>query len=80
MKFSFSLEGMLTGVAVTVAASVLYPVLKKTAAPLMEAGKEGAAELTHQIKSGVATMREGIEDLVAEAHFERMKQAVDCDL
>jgi hypothetical protein len=80
MKVRPSVEGVVTGIGLTLAASVLLPVVKQVARPLAEAGLQSAVLLGQQVKSGVSYLKEEIEDIVAEAQFERMKQSIDYDM
>lgn len=77
MKMNFTLEGMITGVGLALAASVLLPVVKNAARPLTAAGIQGINLVGNQVKSGLGYLREEVEDLVAEAQFERFKQSMD---
>jgi predicted glycoside hydrolase/deacetylase ChbG (UPF0249 family) len=58
----------------TLALSALIPVAKTTLVTLM--GKEGAKKLVIRAISVVQYAREEIEDIVAEAQFERIKKRV----
>lgn len=80
MKMNFSLEGMITGIGVALAASVILPMVKKVARPAMAVGIQGATMLGNEVKSRVGHIKEGIEDIVAEAQFERMRKQIDRDM
>jgi hypothetical protein len=80
LKFQPSWEGVVTGIGVTLAAAVLAPVVKEVARPLVAAGAHGAALLMEQVRSGVSYVKEEVEDLVAEAQFERLKRSIDREL
>jgi hypothetical protein len=80
MKVRPSVEGVVTGIGLTLAASVLLPVVKQVARPLAEAGLQSATLLASQVKSGVSYLKEEIEDIVAEAQFERLKKSIDLDI
>lgn len=79
MKIS-SVEGIVTGLGVALAASVLLPVAKSVARPLAAAGVQGAAALRDQVQSGLSYLKEEIEDIVAEAQFERLRDSIDQDI
>lgn len=80
MKENLTLEGILTGIGLSLAATVLLPVIKNTARPLTLAGIQGATLLGNEIKSGISYIKEEIEDIIAEAQFERMKKSIDKDI
>ncbi|QGQ94728.1 DUF5132 domain-containing protein [Paenibacillus psychroresistens] len=61
---------VISGLALAV--SALIPVAKTTFVGLM--GQEGAKNLANRAKSIVQYAKEEIEDIVAEAQFERMKK------
>lgn len=80
MKMNFTLEGMATGLGLALAATVLLPVAKAVARPLVTAGVQGVAAVSSTVKNGVTYVREEMEDIVAEAQWERMKQNIDQDI
>jgi len=80
MKVNFTLEGMATGLGIALAATVLLPVAKAVARPLVAAGVQGVAAVGSTVKNGVNYVREEMEDIVAEAQWERMKNEIDQDI
>jgi hypothetical protein len=56
----------------TLAISALIPVAKTTLSTLM--GEDGAKNLVNRAKSVMQYAKEEIEDIVAEAQFERIKK------
>ncbi|KEO82218.1 hypothetical protein [Tumebacillus flagellatus] len=80
MKWNPTPEGIVTGIGLTLATAVLFPVLREIAKPIAAAGVQSASSLSHQLKSGVAYVREEIEDIVAEAQWERMKKSIDLEI
>lgn len=70
----------MTGIGLALAASVLLPVVKAVARPMLAAGMQGAVTVGNQVRSGVSYIREEVEDLLAEAQFERMKNQIDRDM
>ncbi len=80
MKVNFTLEGMATGLGIALAATVLLPVAKAVARPLVAAGVQGVAAVGTTVKNGVNYVREEVEDIVAEAQWERMKRSIDQDI
>lgn len=73
-------EKIIVGTALTVAASVIVPIAKNTLRPLASAGIMGTKELMNRAKSAVVIAREEVEDIIAEAQFERMKKQFDREL
>ncbi len=67
--FQRNLQGIVVGSALAIVTTALYPVIKDTLRPL-------AYDLTRQMKYFVVITKEGIEDLVAEVKFERIKKVL----
>ena len=61
------------GSALAFATAALLPVVKKTLRPLAETGIKGA-------KSTFETIKEEVEDIIAEAKIERMQEQFDKEL
>jgi hypothetical protein len=80
MKINSTPEGIVTGVGLTLAAALLMPVIRQVAQPIAAAGLQSAALVNQQLKSGISYIREEIEDIVAEAQWERLKQSIDRDI
>ncbi|MDB5084341.1 MAG: hypothetical protein JWN30_1227 [Bacilli bacterium] len=80
MKVNLTAEGILTGVGVILAAAVLLPMVESVSRPLAQAGVQGVVLLGNRVKGGVALIKEEVEDLVAEAQFERMRKSIDRDM
>ena len=73
-------EKMIVGAALSVAASVLLPIARETLPLLMNTGRRGAEEFFQRSKESAQRVREEIEDIVAEAQFERMKRNFDKEI
>ncbi|WP_223067179.1 DUF5132 domain-containing protein [Paenibacillus caui] len=73
-------EKLIVGTALAFAASTLWPIVKNTLKPLAETGMEGAASLTDRIQYALQVARDEIEDIVAEAQFERLRKQLDHDI
>jgi PHD/YefM family antitoxin component YafN of YafNO toxin-antitoxin module len=73
-------EKLIVGAALAFAASTLWPIVKNTLKPLAETGMQGAAGLTDRIQYALQVVRDEIEDIVAEAQFERMRKQLDRDI
>ncbi|HWQ71424.1 MAG TPA: DUF5132 domain-containing protein [Desulfitobacteriaceae bacterium] len=67
----------LTGAALILAASALVPVVGKTLRPLAVLGIKGALSLADGTRTTLFLVKEEIEDIVAEAQFERIKRQLD---
>jgi hypothetical protein len=74
------LDKWIVGAALTMAASVLLPIAKNTLRPMAETGIQGAIGLMNCTKSTIQIVREEIEDIIAEAQFERMKKQLDREI
>lgn len=68
---------LITGVALGLTASVISPILKDTLQNLAIVGVRGAIEVAESTKSILKMAREEIEDIIAEAQFERIKKQLD---
>jgi hypothetical protein len=66
------LEKLTVFTGLTLAISALIPVAKTTFVTIM--GQNGAKNLINRAKSVVQYAKEEIEDIVAEAQFERVKK------
>lgn len=73
-------ERLFVGAALTVAASVLFPIAKTTLPVLAQSGRRGLGELTSRTKTIIQLAKEEMEDMVAEAQFERMKHHLDQEI
>jgi hypothetical protein len=75
-----NMEKWLVGAALAAAASTLLPIARQTLRPLAVSGIQGALGLADRAKSIVRVMKEEVEDIVAEAQFERMKKQMDQEI
>ncbi|MFC5447429.1 DUF5132 domain-containing protein [Paenibacillus aestuarii] len=75
-----NIDKIIIGTALTVAASALIPIAKSTLRPLASAGAQGGAGLLQRARSALQVAREEMEDIVAEAQFERMKRQLDKEI
>ncbi|MEW9670151.1 DUF5132 domain-containing protein [Ammoniphilus sp. 3BR4] len=73
-------EKIIVGAALTVAASVLLPIAKNTFPVLMKMGRDGASQLANRTKSSLQLAREEMEDIIAEAQFDRMRKRLDKEM
>jgi hypothetical protein len=75
-----SLDKWIVGAALTMAASALLPIAKNTLRPMAATGLQGAMGLMRSTKSAIQIAREEMEDIIAEAQFERMKKQLDREI
>jgi uncharacterized protein YicC (UPF0701 family) len=78
--FQKHLEKIVIGAAIAMAASVLLPVVKTTLRSLAQSGKNEGIDLVEKMKGAVQTIKEEVEDIIAEAQFERMVQKIDKEI
>lgn len=71
---------LITGGALILAASALTPVIGNTLRPFMILGVKGALNIIDSTKTAVRYAQEEVEDIIAEAQFERMKTQFDQEL
>jgi len=70
----------LTGAALIAAASVLVPIVGNTFKPLAVLGIRGAISIIDGGKTALLLAKEEMEDIVAEAQFERMKNQLEKEI
>ncbi|MCZ8515643.1 DUF5132 domain-containing protein [Paenibacillus filicis] len=73
-------ERLLVGAVLALAASTLLPVARRTLIPLAETGLQTLSGLTERVKAGIEIARNEVEDVVAEAQFERMRKRLDKEI
>lgn len=75
-----NVEQLIVGTALALAASALLPVIKTSLRPFSQHGMESVNGLISRTRSIVQYAREEIEDIVAEAQFERIKKQFDQEI
>jgi hypothetical protein len=75
-----NLDNIIVGAALAVAASTLLPIAKSTFSPLAASGLQSGTGLLNNARSLLQKAREEVEDIVAEAQFERMKKQMDQEI
>lgn len=65
------------GVGVAVLGALLFPTLKESLHPIAMKAMQGVRDLSEQAQGLLSGVREDMEDLVAEAEFERLKSSID---
>ena len=71
--FRRNLQGLVVSSALAIVTTALYPVIKDTIRPI-------ARDLRKQMKYFVVVTKEGLEDIVAEVKFERIRKSLDKDI
>ncbi len=69
-------ERIIVGAALVVGSTVLLPIAKETLGAAAQAGKRAWSGVRFEWKR----IREEVEDIVAEAQFERMKHQIDREI
>ncbi|ODA42399.1 DUF5132 domain-containing protein [Desulfosporosinus sp. BG] len=72
--------GLITGVALGLTATTILPIMKRTLLNLGIIGVRGTISLVDSTKTTVKLAKEEIEDIIAEAQFERMKNQLDKEI
>lgn len=65
------------GVGVALLGALLFPTLKESLHPVAMKAMQGVRDLSDQAQGLLSGVREDIEDLVAEAEFEKLKSSID---
>jgi hypothetical protein len=73
-------ERIVVGAALMLGASVLLPIARKTISQAAIAGSKTVSGAISGIRSGLLVAKEELEDIVAEAQFERMKKQLDQEI
>lgn len=72
--------GLITGVALGLTATTIVPIMKSTLLNLGIIGVRGTIGLVDSTKTTIKLAKEEIEDIIAEAQFERMKNQLDKEI
>jgi hypothetical protein len=67
------LQRVIVGSAIIIASTALLPIAKQTLRPVVRG-------LSKNMRYLIVSTKEGIEDIVAEVKFERMKKQMDKDM
>ena len=70
-------KGFGLGVGAAVLGFLFWPVIKRSARPVTKVVVAGAMAAGDRVRTAVAELKEGLEDVVAEAQFERMKESME---
>ncbi|WP_407311715.1 DUF5132 domain-containing protein [Desulfosporosinus sp. SB140] len=80
MLKNFEKGGLITGAALGLAATSILPVIKSTFLGLGVIGVRGTLSLYESTKTTIILAKEEIEDIIAEAQFERMKEQLSKEI
>jgi hypothetical protein len=80
MMLQKNMDKLIVGAALVAAATVIVPIAKSTLRPLLASGLTAGEGLMKRAKSYVQIAKEEVEDIVAEAQFERMKKQLDREI
>lgn len=72
---SDQLQGFLLGVGAATILMMVLPSAKQSLRPLAVSAVKGAMDVVDRFKTVLGEAGEGLQDLVAEAQFERLKEA-----
>jgi hypothetical protein len=75
-----NIDKLIVGAALVAATSVILPIAKSTLRPLLASGLTAGEGLMNRARLYVQIAKEEVEDIVAEAQFERMKKQIDKDI
>lgn len=75
-----NMDKIIIGAALAAAAAALLPIAKATFRPLAATGGQGGAGLLNRGRALIEYARQEVEDIVAEAQFERMKKQLDREI
>ena len=68
---------LITGAVLGITATAILPIMKTTLFTLGIIGVRGTVGLVESTKTTIKLVKEEIEDIIAEAQFERMKNQLD---
>ena len=77
---NFDKTGLITVVALGLTASAILPIVKCTFLTLGIIGVRGTMSLVDSTKTTIKLAKEEIEDIIAEAQFERMRDQLDKEI
>lgn len=69
-------KAFMWGAGAAILGIMLLPSAKKGARPILSKAVQGGLILSEQIQEVVANAREGLQDIVAEAHFEKLQETI----
>lgn len=73
-------ERIVVGTALVLGASVLLPIARKTLSTAVAAGSMTLSGAVSGIRTGFHLAKEELEDIVAEAQFERVKRQMEKEI
>lgn len=73
-------SGLITGAALGLTAAAILPIVKSTLFSLSVIGVRGTMTLADNAKTTLKYAKEEVEDIIAEAQFERMKNQLSKEI
>ena len=77
---NFEKTGLITVAALGLTATAILPIMKSSLLTLGIIGVRGTISLVDSTKTTIKLAKEEIEDIIAEAQFERMKDQLDKEI
>lgn len=77
---NINVERVVIGTALLAATPILLPIVKTTVEVAGNIGAKTAATAWSGLRTTTRMVKEEIEDIVAEAQFERLKQRIDKEI
>lgn len=71
---------LITGAALGLTATAILPIMKSTLMTLGIIGVKGTISLVESTKSTLKLAKEEVEDIIAEAQFQRMSDQLDKEI
>lgn len=68
------------GVGVGILATVMFPQIKEGIKPAASGAAKGIMNIAEKLQEMAVGVREGIEDIVAEARFENLKNSLEKEI
>ena len=79
MQRTITIEGLLLGIGIGVLGTMMAPLVRQRFKPAAATVTEGLSAIGDGVKKWSTTAKEEVQDIVAEAQFERMRRAIDRD-
>ncbi len=80
MRRTITIEGLLLGIGIGVLGTILTPLVRQRVKPATDAVTGGLTALGESAKKWSEVAKEEVQDIVAEAQFERMRRTIDRDI
>ncbi len=80
MRRTITIEGLLLGIGIGILGTMLTPLVRQRFKPAADAVTGGLSALGESAKKWSEVAKEEVQDIVAEAQFERMRRTIDRDI